>query len=277
MDVISLIPEKAVLTRRSVRTFDGRPLTAEDAVRIAEAAENAVNPFGIDIKWHLLDASAEKLGSPVIKGEGTYITGTLPLSECSAMALGYSMEEVLLFAWSIGVGSTWIAGTMDRKAFEKASCLGQGEIMPCISPLGYPSDRMSAVEVLMRKGAGSDSRNGFSRLFFDGSFDTPLDREKAGPVGMALELVRLAPSAVNRQPWRAVVCGSKVHFYLKRHSARPDRSGWNVQDVDMGIALCHFAIGAELYGLEARFCVDDPGINAPADTAYRASFEVKQL
>ncbi|MBQ2348800.1 MAG: nitroreductase, partial [Clostridia bacterium] len=31
-----------------------------------------------------------------------------------------------------------------------------------------------------------------------------------------LEAVRLSPSAVNKQPWRAVVSGSEVYFYESR-------------------------------------------------------------
>ena len=46
-------------------------------------------------------------------------------------AFGYSLERIVLFAESIGVGTTWIAGTMDRSAFEKAISLQAGDVMPC--------------------------------------------------------------------------------------------------------------------------------------------------
>ena len=37
-------------------------------------------------------------------------------------AFGYAFEQIVLYAESLGIGTTWIGGTMDRKAFEKAMC-----------------------------------------------------------------------------------------------------------------------------------------------------------
>ena len=51
-----------------------------------------------------------------------------------------------------------------------------------------------------------------------------------------LETVRLAPSAANRQPWRVVCTADGVHFY-KKGSRGMDAGGWDIQKVDMGIAL----------------------------------------
>ena len=52
-------------------------------------------------------------------------------------ALGYAMEQFVLDAWSVGIGTTWIGGTMDRQAFEKAMDLSEDEVMPCVSPIGH--------------------------------------------------------------------------------------------------------------------------------------------
>jgi hypothetical protein len=47
-----------------------------------------------------------------------------------------------------------------------------------------------------------------------------------------------------------------------------------MQKIDMGIALCHFAIGAEEVGLATEFKISDPGIPVPAKTEYIASYRV---
>ena len=57
---------------------------------------------------------------------------------------------------------------------------------------------------MMRKGVKADERLPFEELFFDGSFDKTLSKEKAGRWLDALEMVRLALLAVNKQPWRVV-------------------------------------------------------------------------
>ena len=63
-----------------------------------------------------------------------------------------------MFAQSKGIGTTWIAGTMNRDAFEAATRLEEGERMPCVTPLGRPAARMALRESLMRKGVKADSR-----------------------------------------------------------------------------------------------------------------------
>ncbi len=81
-------------------------------------------------------------------------------------------------------------------------------------------------------------------LFFDGAFDTPLTKEKAESLAIPLEMIRLAPSAVNKQPWRVVVVDNTVHFYLKRSKGFSKEGKLDMQMIDMGIALCHFALAA---------------------------------
>lgn len=262
-------------SRRSVRTFDGEALRPEDAERITEYAETAGNPYGIRITWKLLDAKKDGLSSPVIVGTDAYIAGKMQEVPRAEEAFGYAFEKIVLFAESLGIGTTWIAGTMDRSAFEKAVELAPGEVMPCVSPLGYPAKKMSIRESMMRKGIKADTRLRFEELFFDGTFDMPLAEDKAGKLAEALEGVRLAPSAVNKQPWRVVVCGDKAHFFEKRTRGYVSPDGWDIQKIDMGIALCHFELAANESGLKVSLDTEDPGIPMPQDTVYTATFTVQ--
>ncbi len=258
-------------TRRSVRTFDGKPLRERDIQSIMAYAAAAENPFQLPIAWQLLDGKETGLSSPVIVGEDAFLAGKMRRVPNAEAAFGYSMEQIVLYAASIGVGTTWIAGTMDRDAFERAVSLADGEVMPCVTPLGYPAKKMSLRETVMRKGVRADSRLPFETLFFEGAFDRPLSPENAGKLQDVLEAVRLAPSAVNKQPWRAVVCGDRVHFYVK-HSKAVAPDAWDIQKVDLGIALCHFALAAQECGIPAAFAIEDPGLAADPDTDYIATY-----
>ncbi len=189
---------------------------------------------------------------------------------CADLAFGFAFEKLVLYAESLGLGTTWIAGTMNRPAFEKVMQLSADEVMPCVSPLGYPAKKMSLRETLMRKGVRADSRMEFSELFFDRSFDKPLS--ESTPFRDALEMVRWAPSAVNKQPWRVVVDGKQAHFYEKKSKGYVDASGWDLQKIDLGIALCHFSRGMAEKGIRAEFVIDDPGLVTPQDTEYIASY-----
>jgi nitroreductase len=261
--------------RRSVRTFDETPLREDDAKKIMDFASMLQNPYDIKIEWKLLSAEKNGLSSPVISGTDAFIAGKMLRVEHAEEAFGYSFEKVVLFAESLGVGTTWIAGTMNRAAFEKAVGLDEGEVMPCVSPLGYAAKKMSLKEIMMRKGIGADKRMDFGELFFDGSFDKPLSPEAAGKLRLPLEMVRLAPSAVNKQPWRVIVEGGKAHFYEKRSKGYLSPDGWDLQKIDLGIALCHFELGAEEAGLKPSFSIEDPGIDS-GELVYIASYSVSE-
>lgn len=259
--------------RRSVRTFDDRALSPEDAQKIISFAHKAQNPYDIPITWKLLDAKEYGLSSPVISGTDTYIAGKMSRVSHAEEAFGYTFEKIMLFAQELGIGTTWIAGTMNRAAFEDAMQVSKDEVMPCVSPLGYPAAKMSLRETMMRKGIKADSRLDFGELFFDTSFDMPLSPEKAGALRLALEMVRLAPSAVNKQPWRVVLSENIAHFYEKKNKGYAD-GGWDLQKIDIGIALSHFEIGAQERGIPVTFTVDDPGIASDDGLIYIASYKL---
>ena len=270
MDILEVIAK-----RRSVRTFDGTALSPEDARKLIDFCGGVENPYAIPITWKLLDAEEHGLSSPVIVGTDIFIAGKMRRVPHAEEAFGYSFEKIVLFAESIGLGTTWIAGTMNRDAFERAIALEPGEVMPCVSPVGYPAKKMSLRETMMRKGIKADSRFAFEELFFDGGFDKPLTEEKAGALKDALEGVRLAPSAVNKQPWRVVVCGGKAHFYEKRSKGYVSGDGWDLQKIDIGIALCHFELAAKERGLDVTFEIADPELRTDDDTFYVASYVLK--
>lgn len=104
----------------------------------------------------------------------------------------------------------------------------------------------------------------------------PLNQAASGIWNLPLEMVRLAPSATNKQPWRAVAWKDRVHFYEKKTKGYAKESTGDIQKVDLGIALCHFEIAAEESRLKGRFIQTDPGIPVAEDTEYIATFELER-
>jgi len=260
--------------RRSVRTFDGQPIEGDVLEQLKIFAGNCGNPYGVPMEFRFLNAKEHGLKSPVIAGTEDYVAVKLKRVPHFEEALGYSMERFVLDAWSVGIGTTWIGGTMDRPAFEKAMDLSEDEVMPCVSPIGRAAKRMSIKETVMRKGVGADRRKSFEELFYTGSFDQPVNEDGAGRLLLPLEMVRLAPSAVNKQPWRVVIDRSDVHFYMEKGKGFESASVGNMQKIDMGIALCHFALGAEETGLTVDLDISDPGIPVPEKTEYIATYHI---
>ena len=261
-----------IKNRRSVRTFDGEPLSPKLQEKILTYAQLTDNPFGIPITWAILDAKTHGLSTSVIVGADTYLAGKMQRVPHAEEAFGYAMEKIVLYIHSLGLGTTWIAGTMDRPAFELAMELEPGEVMPCITPVGVPAAKMSIRESLMRKGVGADTRLPAEKLFFKENFDTPFHPQEAGKYSSILEMVRYSPSAVNKQPWRILFEPHGAHFYEKHSKGYVRDDGWDLQKIDMGIALCHFAAGIAEHGLHADFQIKDPGIPLPPDMTYIASY-----
>ena len=82
-------------------------------------------------------------------------------------------------------------------------------------------------------------------LCFGGGFDRPPEEDKAGRYREPLNMVRLAPSASNTQPWRVVLKDGVPHFYYREAS--------RFSGIDMGIALCHFEQSCLGLGLKGRY------------------------
>lgn len=263
--------QEIIRGRRSVRTFDGQPVSAEDREKLEQYIATITNPFGIPVRFVLLDAKEHGLSSPVLSGETLYIAGIVPKLPNADTAFGYAFEKLVLYAWSLGIGTTWIGGTMKRELFEKAAGVAEGEMMPCVSPLGYPAKKRSIKEIMMRKGVGADTRLPAEKIFFDGEWDRPLPAEKQAGIADLAEMVRWAPSAVNKQPWRVIVTGNGCHFYEKRDRGYSGEKTGDLQKIDVGIALCHFISGLEERGRKPEMTVENPGIAVPEGVEYIAT------
>ncbi len=264
-----------IRSRRSVRTYNPKPLTQEDRQKLEAFLPTADNPFGLAVEFRFLEKKTHGLHCPVTVGDALYIGAKAALTPHMEVAVGYSFERLVLFAESLGLGTVILGGTMNRPAFEKAMALNDGEVMPLATPIGYPAEKMSLRETMMRKGVQADMRMDFRKLFFDDTFDCPLTMERAGIFAQPLEMVRLAPSAVNRQPWRVLVRDGFAHFYEKP-SKGMGGGAWDIQKIDVGIAMAHFALTLEEQGFTPRFRTDEPQTAGNAEgMVYIGSYGVE--
>lgn len=258
---------EAVTSRYSVRTYEKKKVEKETRDKLLAYVSAKGNPFGPDIRVQFIEketaANGEKLGTyGVIKGAKLYIGVTVADKPFAAEAVGYEFERLVLYAASLGLGTCWLGGTFNRSAFTEAMEIKEGELFPILSPLGYPSDKKSLTEKLMRRSIKADDRLPWSELFFTGDFDTPITEEYSGIYSFPLEMLRLAPSAVNKQPWRVLICDDAVHFF-KKGGMVSELGSLDMQRIDLGIAMCHFDLAAQDIGLSGHFEIKNPYINAP--------------
>ena len=89
-------------------------------------------------------------------------------------------------------------------------------------------------------------------------------------------MVRLAPSAVNRQPWRIVMKDGAFHFFEKHTREDEVPAMIDMHRIDLGIAMCHFHMTVEELGLTGRFERMDVSYIEPAgNMSYIASWIVE--
>ena len=247
-----------------MRTFDGRKISDEYLNKLLEYTKLIKNPYDIPVEFLILNSKKYSLSSPVIKCENCYIAAKVPRVKYCEEAFGYSFEKMVLYAWKLGIGTTWIGGTLNRPVFEKAANTSDGEYMMIVSPLGYPSDTRSEVDKKLRDSVKGDERFESSQIFFENDFKTPLKSTQD-----CLEAVRWAPSAANRQPWRIVKIGDNYHFYVAHTPGDNSCVGWDVQKIDVGIAICHF-----MSVKKGKFTTDDPEIESDEYIEYIATINV---
>lgn len=259
--------------RKSVRTFNGTPLRPEDRERLENYISSMDNPFGVPVTFRFLDAKECGLSSPVIVGTDLYLAAKVERVPQSEIAYGYSFEKFCLYAKSLGIGTVMLAATISRGAFEKAMEVKENEVLPLASPVGYPAAKRSVRENLMRKGIKADFRLPFEELFFDGTSENALTVDRAGKFAEAFEMLRLAPSAGNKQPWRAVLSGDTVHFYEKK--SLPASALGDIQMVDIGIALSHFDLTMRESGLSGKFFSAAPVLSVEDGVEYVISYKLQ--
>lgn len=281
--------EKSVIdlikTRTSTRTFDTVEIEKEKLQKLNayldDINEDAVTLSNIKAKFQLayfnnVDVKGDqKIGTyGVISGAKTYIIGIVDKEEKNALEFGYLFEKIVLAATDLGLQTCWLGGTFKKSDFEQNLELSDHETIAIVSPVGYKKDKVRMMEKAMRKVVGANKRKPWSDLFFDKNIETPLTEQGAADYTVPIEMVRLGPSASNKQPWRIIKEGELFHFFLCRTKGY-GVTGFDMQLNDIGIAKCHFELSAESLGLYGEWTESTPSI-ASSDWSYICTWKAEK-
>jgi nitroreductase len=274
-------PASELIRRRySCRSYDQRVIDHATGTSLEETCRNVgTGPFGNGIRIVLIstreedDRALRRLGTyGFIKGAQGFLIGAVTPAPNALVDFGYVFELVILRATDLGLGTCWLGGTFTKSRFARAIHVAGKETMPAASAVGYADER-ARIRGGIRLRMGMNRRMNADALFFDGAIGVPLKTHQAEPYGAALEAVRWAPSASNKQPWRLVRTEAGYHFYLQR-TPRYGKGSLlftvlrlaDLQLLDIGIAMSHFELVARETGCTGIWVLDDPCL---ADTALR--------
>lgn len=257
MSVVETIKE-----RKSVRSYTGELISTDLIDNIRGYIKQLSAPFGAKARVELVGASMGenpvKLGTyGVISGANHFLALVLKDEPMDTIGGGYIFEQAILYCTKLELGTCWLGATFKQSDFLSQIQLKDGERLSIISPIGYKREKRRLLDSIIRAGAGSDNRKPFESLFFNDNFENPLSRNEAKKYSTPLEMVRLAPSASNKQPWRIVEQDNHFHFYHQ-----PNHFSLN----DIGIALCHFELTCKELNLKGSFKILE---NTPSSEKYK--------
>ena len=260
---------ETIKIRRSVRSYNNTLVDSDVLDQLLSfASDHVTGPFGNTIRFQLVDAdgfnpsSMKSLGTyGAIKGAKSYLVGISRPAEHIDEDFGCCMETAILKATSLGLGTCWLGGYLNRSTFAELCHIAPEEIIASVTPLGYASPRTTLRDKMIRKAVDGNQRRPFNTLFFAEDFTKQLSYDEANPYHVLLEAVRLAPSASNKQPWRILLTDKALHLYLDEDFPYNNRfEHVHMQNIDMGIAMAHITWAAQAIGLLGKWeiCTNVP-------------------
>ena len=235
----------AIQSRHSARAFDGQKLSAGHTRAIEEAC--AVAPaLAQGARAILLGEARGVFPGWVFKGVPAFLAaiGDAAVPHIDE-AVGFLGECVILRAVSLGLGTCWVAGTYNPRQAASLVRLERGERIYAVSPVGYTARPGLAAE-FFKIVAGSARRKPIEELLLPES--RPI-ADSPSWMRTALEAARLAPSAMNRQPWRFALEADGIRVAIAAGGGHDTAA----KRLDCGIALCHLELGALAAGVHGRW------------------------
>jgi len=233
----------AVASRHSRRAYDMRPLDS--------ATLDAIEAVCTDFRPHP-DARVVLVRSPTVDvytglvGGYGKVKGSQHLlafigderAEFVDQHLGFTGEAVVLEASARGVDTCWIAGFFRPSLAAQLVDLSPGERIYAVSPLGHGTPALGFAEKGMRALAGAHRRRSVGQIAPSVSAGWPQWAVAA------VETARLAPSAMNRQPWRFRIDAGALVVAQDSTVETPKVT----KRLDCGIAMLHAELGVRATG-----------------------------
>lgn len=245
--------QEALLRRRSRRLYEARPISSEVFERLATAC-NDFRPFDT-ARAVLTERTGEVFKGIIgaygkIKGAPLFIafigdTRDLHVHE----KVGYAGEGIILEATALGLGTCWVGRSFDQAIASSFAAIKKYERVIAVTPVGYATKEASFEERLLTGFGQTHKRKPLDELVI-GMPQTTWPEW----IRMSLLAARVAPSAVNRQPWRFLVESDSITVsVVDLH----DSYGISKR-LDCGIAMLHIEIASHVCGFAGEWEFLDP-------------------
>lgn len=237
---------KSIFQRVSTRKFNGQPVSEEHLKHLEKFAAG-INSTTRGFRIAIIQEKSEEIFKGIIGSYGQ-ITGSTVYAafigrksfENMESKVGYYGEAFILEATTLGVATCWVGGTFSKSKVVQHVILDTDEKIFCITPLGYSSDLLTQSEKMLKMLVGSDRRKTMDKICRSCVSEETPDWFLSG-----VESARLAPSAMNRQPWQFRMMNGKAVVSSK------DKGVFS--RLDCGIAMLHFELGVSKKDVSGRW------------------------
>lgn len=252
---------RAIFARHSVRAYDGR--SVPDGMRDEiDLLLDGFSPMCEGARAVLLENGSSEILAGFLGAFGKIRGADLVLvliGDTSypnyEVAVGFLGEGIILHATSLGLGTCWVSGTYSRKAVEARVELRDGEKIMAVSPIGFAAGNLSKayLAACQEQGVGEESMRAAKGLHRRKPLQSlvrglPVENRPPGYLEI-LEAARLAPSAVNRQPWRFTVKSDGIVVSAARFELLPVAA----RRLDCGISMLHLEVAALANGIRGEW------------------------
>lgn len=247
--------KELILNRHSTRSFKKEALQNKDLNKLNDFITSLNIPKDINIK-----IISNKIGTyGFIKDPAAYLITYCKNKPKILETIGYYLENIVLYATSLNIGTCYLGATFSKKQIKKELIIRDDMIIPVIIALGYPLNKITIKDKIIKNSINASNRLAFNKLFFDINLN-PLTYDINNQYHQCLEMVRFAPSAFNKQPWRIIENDSGYHFYIYHNGNLNDN---DIKHIDIGIAIAHFSLMTKSLNLKGHFKIIKDYINYP--------------
>ena len=240
----------AVSKRRSTRQYAPKPIEAASLEAMRRVCAE-FRPFQSARAVLVVDPSEDVFrGIPGGYGKVSdasalvAFVGNMPSPDVQE-AIGYTGEGVILEATALGLATCWVGGFFSPKRAAAIAQVAPNERVVAVTPVGYAKEGSSFQEKAMSRFGRNWQRRPLSDLVRGLE-----EKDRPDWIRAALEAARLAPSAMNRQPWRFRV--DKNSITVSAGSAVNPTMVVSKR-LDCGIAMLHIEIGALSAGVKGSW------------------------
>lgn len=170
---------------------------------------------------------------------------------------GYIGERLILKSRSLDIDSCWITFDDSDKIKEKLNISSNKDVTAIIA-LGYG-------ENVKAKNKRSSERLGIEEIVYMGEWGNNASIDELEERGLldAFSYARMAPSTLNRQPWRFIIDGGNLVLAVKKDGFTGDYE----KCIDAGIAMLYFGliIDSTMFDLKCNVGTPEKAYNIDSD------------